>query len=296
MITNEMNLPRPFVDAVKGGYGYTPKRYSVTSLLKGTREAILQRRHQAEIREDASDRVWAILGTAVHRVLQDSEAGDGQLKEVKLEAKVGEYTLSGIFDLYDPETGLVTDYKVASVWKAIYADYSDWRMQLLLYAWLLRENGHDPKGGEIVAILRDHSKTKAEFGQHPPHPVMVKRFDFTPGDIDGAGEWLRKRFAEISQAEDMPDGLLPLCTKEERWHRGECWAVKKKGAKKAYRLFKYEDWGLRGMTEAELCADALGYEVEHRLGQDVKCEGYCPAREFCVHYKALKEGSINGWD
>lgn len=61
-LTNELNLPQPFVDAATSDYQYTDKRYSVTSVLKGTREAILQRRHSEEIETDVSEMVWAIFG------------------------------------------------------------------------------------------------------------------------------------------------------------------------------------------------------------------------------------------
>lgn len=295
MITNELGLPQPFVDAATSDYAYKPKRYSVTSLLKGTREAILQRRHQHEVTEDVADRVWAIFGSAVHRILQDGQATESQMQECRLTAEVPNgYTLSGIFDLYDDSTGTVTDYKTASVWKVNFGDFDDWRRQLLMYVWLLRENGYDAKRGEIVALLRDHSNSKAKRGEHPRHPVFRIGWDFGDGDISGVGEWIAAKFAEIEAAEDLPDGLLPLCTPEERWHRGECWAVKKKGNKKAHKLFRAESYPSAEMafSEAVLYADAMGgrYEVEHRPGTDAKCEEYCAAREFCAHYKAIQAG------
>lgn len=292
MLTNNLGLPKPFVDAAKSDYAYRPKRYSVTSLLKGTREIVLQRRHQHEVSEDVADRVWAIFGSAVHRILQDADADDGQMQECKLEAKLEDgYTLSGIFDLYDENARMVTDYKTASVWKVKLGDYNDWRKQLLMYAWLLRENGYNCEKGQVVALLRDHSQAKARIGEHPPHPVVQIQWDFSDEDIREIGEWIAAKFKEIEVAEDMPDGLIPLCTPEERWHRGEAWAVMKRGRSKAVKLHKVADYRTAddARSAADMHADSLGtgYYVEHRLGTDAKCEAYCAAREFCPHYKAI---------
>ena len=110
IITNELNLPAPFVDAATSDHKYTPKRYSVTAVMKGVRESILQRRHDAEIEQDASDMVWAIFGTAVHSILEQSQETADQLKENWFSVPMGDgYELSGIFDLYDDSTGTVTD-------------------------------------------------------------------------------------------------------------------------------------------------------------------------------------------
>ena len=44
-ITNIYNLPQPLVDAVTKEYQYKPKQYSVTALLKGSCQAVLERRY-----------------------------------------------------------------------------------------------------------------------------------------------------------------------------------------------------------------------------------------------------------
>ena len=62
-ITNKLNLPQPFVDAVTREYQYKDKQYSVTSLLKGTCQTLLERRHADEIEQDVSDMVLAQLST-----------------------------------------------------------------------------------------------------------------------------------------------------------------------------------------------------------------------------------------
>lgn len=285
-ITNELNLPQPFVDAVSRDYQYKPKRYSATSLLKGVREAILQRRHADEIESDVADMVWMIFGTAVHGVLEDAQETDTQLKENKLEVVMPNgYTLSGIFDLYDDSTGTVTDYKTASVWKVVYDEWDDYRRQLLIYTWMLRQLGFDAHTGEIVALLKDHSKSKAKHeAGYPPHPVIIKRWEFTEMELDEIGGWLEDRFRMIEEAEGMADDTLPLCTAEERWAKPTKWAVIKKGNKRASKLFDLEE---DAEKHAEILTERDGkpYLVEKRQGVDGKCSEYCSAREFCSYWR-----------
>jgi len=284
-ITNEMNLPQPFVSAAESEYRYTPKRYSATSVMKGVRESILQRRHDDEIESDASQMVWAIFGTAVHSVLEKAEGTDSQVKECKMEVVMPNgYTLSGIFDLYDKETGTVTDYKTSSVWKVKFGEFDDWRTQVLIYAWMLRQNGHDARRGEIVALLKDWSPTKAKIGDHPPAPVYKVTWDFDDGDFDDIGAWLEDRFAEIEAAEQLPDDELPVCTPEERWAKPEKWAVMKKGRKSAIKLYDTEQ-----EAYDRLALLPTGHYVEHRPGESRKCEDYCSAAPFCSFYKGGAE-------
>lgn len=292
-LTNALNLPKPFIDAVTNDYSYTDKRYSVTSILKGTREAILQRRHDAEITEDVADRVWAIFGTAVHGILEQAEESATQIKESKLVVDLPNgYQLSGIFDLYDDATGTVTDYKTASVWKVKFGcwdnwkpkagtdQFDDWRMQTLLYCWMLREIGFDAKRGEIVAILKDHSKTKAKVNEHPPLPVWQIGWDFTDEDFAWADTFIKAKFAEIEACEKLPDGELPLCSEKDRWTRPGKYAVMKPGRKSAIKLYDTE---AEAQERAE--AEGKGCYVQHRPGSDPKCMDYCSACEFCAYWQ-----------
>lgn len=291
-ITNKMNLPRPFVSAVEREYAYTPKRYSATSVLNGARQSILQRRHADEIEADASEMVWAIFGTAVHSILEQAPETESQIKENKVTVPMPNgYELSGIFDLYDDETGTVTDYKTASIWKVKLGDFEDWRKQVLIYAWMLRQIGFDAKRGQIVALLKDHSKAKAKVGEHPPLPVFQISWDFKERDFEEIRQFLLGRFAQIEEAEKLPDDELPICSESERWARGESFAVVKKNTRRARKLFKTEDYGQEAEQRAREYAAVMGegFSVEHRPGTDVKCLDYCSAAPFCSHYKKITE-------
>lgn len=280
IITNKLGLPQAFVEMAKSDFTAEPKTYRVTSLLKGIRETILEKRHADEIEQDVSDMIWLLFGTAVHGILEKQQEQGHEIKESRVSIDFGEYTLSGQFDLYNAKEKKITDYKTCSVWKVIYGDYSDWRRQLLIYAYMMRQIGFDVNSGEIVAIMKDHSKRDAKYkADYPKLPVKVIKFEFTLEDFVEIESWLIDKFDEIRRCEQLPDDELPLCTPEERYNSGDKYAVMKKGRKTALRV-------LDSMEEAEKwMEDNGGDEIEVRPGEDKKCIDYCSVCEFCNYYR-----------
>lgn len=280
IITNEMGLPQAFIEMSQRDYIYEPNEYRVTSLLKGIRETILERRHDKEIERDVSDMIWLLFGTAVHSIIERQQEGDQEIKESRIKIPFGKYLLSGQFDLYNAETKTITDYKTASVWKIIYGNYDDWKRQLLIYAYMMRSIGFDVCNGEIVALLKDYSKRDAKNkADYPQLPVKKVTFTFTDKDFTEIEEWLTGRFAEIEKAERLSDDDLPLCTPEERFNSGDKHAVMKGKNKRAMRV-------LDTMEEAEVwMKENGGTHIDVRHGEDKKCIDYCSACEFCNHYK-----------
>ena len=287
IITNETGLPQPFVDAVTSDHEYKPKRYSVTDLIGGVKQAVLKHRHSSEITQDASEMVWLLFGKAVHSILESSVETPEQVKECKLAIDMGDgYELSGIFDLYDSKTQTVYDYKTASVWKHMFGEWDDYRRQLAAYAWMIEECGFPCKHGEVVAFYKDHSKTDAARKEgYPPHPVERIRFDFQ--DLAGTEDWIRENFEAIRRAEQMDDDEIPTCTEEERWHKPDKWAVKKSGAKRAVRVLDSEE-----AAEA-FKGDDPKLEIEFRKGEDTRCLKYCQVAAFCDHGRKCMEGKAD---
>lgn len=284
IITNKLNLPQAFVEMAKSDFTAEPKTYRVTSLLKGVRETILEKRHADEIKQDVSNMIWLLFGTAVHGILENQQEQGHEIKESRISIDIGEYKLSGQFDLYDSKAKKITDYKTCSAWKVVFGDYTDWKRQLLIYAYMMRQIGFEVNSGEIVAIMKDHSKRDAKYkADYPKLPVKVIKFDFTLEDFVEIEQWLKNKFDEIRRCEALPDDELPLCTLEERYNSGDKYAVMKKGRKKALRV-------LGGMEEAEeWMKDNGGDYIETRPGEDKKCADYCSACEFCNYYREKVE-------
>lgn len=282
MLTNKLNLPQPFVDAATSDHTYKPRRYSVTELLGGTCEAILKRRHQGEGEEDVSDRVWAILGSAVHKVLEEAEATEAQMQENWMSVPIGKhgYELSGIFDLYDDSTGTVTDYKTCSVWKTQVGDFEDWRRQTLMYCWMLQQIGFDAWNGEVVAIMRDHNMRKAKTEKdYPKHPVMRISWSFSDKDMKDIEADIQSWFVEVMHEETVPDDYLEPCLDSQRWHKPDKWAVVKNGSKRATRVLDSEGAAEGYMSQL----DEGKYHIEFREGEDTRCQSYCSVAQFCPY-------------
>lgn len=280
-INNKLGLPKPFISAVEREYQYKDKQYSVTTLLKDIREILITRRHHNEIEQDVADMIWLILGTAVHKVLEDSQEDYAEFKEEHFAEEVENgYKLSGQADLFNIETQTVTDYKTCSVWKVINDDWEDYRKQLLMYAWAFKKMGFEVRKGEIVAVIKDYSKTKAKVDKkYPQYPVTRKTFKFSDKDFKEIEIFIKNKFKEIEKYENIPDDELPICSLEARWNDGDKYAVKKKGNKKATRVYdNMED------AEEHLKKDE-NLEIEIRKGEDKKCLEYCSCCEFCDYWK-----------
>ena len=282
IITNKLRLPQQLVNMAKRDYKFEPNEYRVTQLLKGIRETILERRHYHEIEQDVSDMIWLLFGTAVHSIIEHHKEADHEFKEERIKIRIGNYILSGKFDLYNAETKTITDYKTCSIWKVVNGDYEDWRRQLLIYAYMLQSIGFPVEKAEIIALMKDHSKSQAKIkADYPKQPVKKITFTFTEKDFAEIESWLHQRFEEIAKAEKLPDDELPLCTPEERFNSGDKFAVMKKGRKTALRV-------LDSYEKAEEWMEYNGGDyIEVRKGEDKKCQDYCSACEFCNYYKEV---------
>lgn len=278
-VTNKLNLPAAFVNSVSRSKHNAPGCFSATTLNKGAKEIILTDRHWDEISIDAADSVWAVLGTAVHALLES--APDNNFHEEHFEVPVCNSTVTGTVDSYDLEHAIINDWKTASVWKVQFADFSDWYQQGMTYAWLLTQQGLEVRHCRFVALLKDHSKTKAATdSNYPQSPVYVYEFDVTPEELQQTEARIIAKVQEIETAYQQSDDDIAPCTAEERWADGEKWAVMKNGRKTAVKLFDNAE-------DADAMAGELGnsHYVEHRPAISRKCIDYCNACEYCNFYK-----------
>lgn len=283
-VTNRLHLPEAFVKAVSIERHNKAGCYSATTLNKGTKEIILQERHWDEFTVDAADSVWATFGTAVHAIMEKYE--DGNFHEEAFDIAVSKSRVTGVVDSYDMERGIINDWKTASVYKVMKADFSDWYKQGLAYAWLLKQNGLEVRRCRFIALLKDYSMTKAKTDHtYPQSPVFVYEFEVTPEELEQTGERIAAKVKAIEAAEKQADDDIEPCTAEERWADGEKWAVMKNGRKSAVRVFDTE-------IDAENCAGELGnsHYVEHRPAVSRKCGDYCLCKNFCNFYKSMHKG------
>lgn len=117
-LTNNLGLPVSLVAAVsfddrnREGCDWT-----ITELLNPPRQVALKRQHAAELSEDVSDRLWALLGSAGHEVLRRAgkKLGLGLVEERAI-VEIAGHKIGGQIDLAITEDNTMTDFKFTSVW------------------------------------------------------------------------------------------------------------------------------------------------------------------------------------
>lgn len=280
-LTNIHNLPSPLVAALTRDTYFQDGHISVTGLIQPPRIRQLTKRYHDKITEDVTDRIWALIGSAVHSILELADT-DNVLQEERLSVRVNGWKITGKADLWE-EPSTLSDYKITSVWAGMNGVKSEWEQQGNLYALLYRAAGFPVNKVQIVAIYRDWSKNRAKAGNGYPRcqvetlPVKVWPHAKTEGFLDA-------RVSIHQEAENLHDNELPWCTPEERWARPDTYAVMKKGRKRAMRVLDSEDAALEWMANNGGDAGVV------RPGESVRCEGYCSVAPFCNQYQEMKNG------
>ncbi len=286
IITNKLNMPDAFVKAIQNSRHNADKCLSATTLLKGTKEIILTDRYFDEIEIDASEEVWAVFGTAVHSILEHQE--DEAFKEESFSVPVwegSEWKITGKVDRYDMKNETIEDWKTASVWKVIYKDFEEWRMQGLIYAWLLKKSGLNVRHIRFVALLKDFSKTEAKRNpDYPQAPVYIYEYDVNDNWLVDAEMRAHKKAMSVIENFEKSDDEIEPCTPEERWSTATKYAVMKEGRKTAVKVCATQEEAEDFIEDLEKDKDK--HSIEVRPGVDKKCEDYCPCYKFCSYYKA----------
>lgn len=275
-ITNTHNLPLPIVSAVSMGLREPQKgQISVTELIDSPKIRALKIVHFHELEEDASDRIWALLGTATHSILERADTSN-HLSEEKLVTEIDGYKVTGTPDLLGAD-GTLHDYKVVSVYSFLLGEKESWVNQLNAYAFLYRFHGFEVKKLQIVAILRDWMRSKANEPDYPSCPVLVKDVKIWSPAI--AEAYINERLTLHRLADE---GVITPCTSEERWERPTTFAIHKKGNKRAVRVLDTQEKADQYIAKL----DDKHY-IEVRPGASVRCLDYCQVRNFCDYAKSL---------
>ena len=162
-ITNLRNLPAPIVAAVTNDpYDRGQSDISVTGLIAPARQRHLTLEHDDEITEDAAERIYSLLGQAVHTILERADTEGGAITEKRLMIERHGWRISGAFDrLAVLPDATMQDYKVTSTWAVKDGVKDEWAQQLNMYRLIAAAHGIEVRNLQIVAILRDWQKSKA---------------------------------------------------------------------------------------------------------------------------------------
>lgn len=279
-ITNRYGLPESIIEAVRRDM--TPRDgFSVTDIIAAPREVQLSRRHWDELEEDAIERIWALLGSAVHYVLANAGVDCG-VREERIYAEVDGMKLSGKPDIWKDAT--ITDIKITSAWTLVFDRHGrpEWHAQLNCYRWLCQQVGLDTKVLQICAILRDWDQRK--LADNPDYPrqncVTIDVPVWVYIDL-----YVRERLKLHYDAVNLPDDQLPPCTPEEMWEKPTKYAVMKKGRKIAIKLFPTS-----AAAHAMIENSTEPLYIEKRPGFRRKCSQYCAVSQFCGQYREYRDG------
>ena len=170
--TNRLNLPGPVVNAITNDPYSHDSDISVSGLIMAPKQRLLASRHDDQIVEDVADQIYALLGTSVHYILDMyAQNHPKAIAEKRLYTSVAGWKVSGKPDLI--EDGVLSDYKVTSVWSVMDGVKVEWEQQLNLYAALALKNNISIDRIQNVAILRDWQRAKASREQDYPQSNVV---------------------------------------------------------------------------------------------------------------------------
>jgi hypothetical protein len=291
MLTNRLGLPQAIVNAVRNDpYTIGASNISVTSLIQPPHQR--QLRLANEVVEDASDRIWSLVGQIGHSIIERSypaamtdEAANltpaeclakfGVVAERRLFTECNGWTVSGQFDVIEREErgeSCLQDFKFTSVWTVKDGIKVEWERQLNLLRLLALRHGIVANRLRIIAILRDWSKGKAKQPEYPSQQVVP--IDIPVWPIDMTEDYMLERV----KAHQDPNP--PLCTDEERWKREDIWAVMKDGRKSAVKLHYQRDSADKHCSEL-----GKGHYIETRAGEYHRCMEYCNVMHVCPAMK-----------
>jgi hypothetical protein len=278
--TNNLGLPQPLVSLiVNDDYTKGDADYSVTELFGPPRMRMLKQEHYDDIVIDVSDRLFALYGKLIHKVLEEAE--ENELSEERYYVELAGKRISGQVDRFILSGNVLQDYKFVSTYKFKGGVPMDYEQQINSYAYLLRRNGYGVNRAYIIAMLRDWHKgtaLKSLPEVYPQKQVIKPRVKlWKMADIEKV---LKERIAvhEACKSE------LPLCSEEDMWRNKTEYHVKKIGGKRA--IAKYYT-----MAEARAHVDTFpgDYFVDKKEFEPKRCQLWCDVAEFCAQYKNMSK-------
>jgi len=290
ILTNYYNLPRGIYQAVINSIQKPqPDVIRVTQLIAPPIMRQLTFENWDIIERDASEFLWSLLGSGVHAVLakHDNKALietrctlDTHSQQITINGTLLETDLSGQIDRYEIDEESVDDYKVTSIWSYLLGLKIEWEAQLNLYKFLLETTlGKPVKRLRIHAILRDWMASKAIQRDYPAIPFQT--IEVPVWSKQEVLDYIESRYL-IHRNESQP------CTPDERWQRPPCFAIMKKGQKKAVKATIVKNNERVPMTKADAetqmaMLKGLKLYIEERPSDAIRCKSYCLCRDVCPY-------------
>ena len=216
-LTNRFNLPESIFRAIANDpYDAKDSDITCTQLISPPQVVALQKKYKDKIDEDISERIWALIGSAIHSILE-RQATEGVIVEARYFRTVLGWKVSGAVDLI--EDNIIKDFKTTSCWTLIYKSrFKEWEQQSNVNNFLRSAKWGSADGLKDILILRDWIKSKAGVGNYPP--VQIVEIELPLWDLKTAENYVIERVKLHQEAQKCTDEELAVkfpCSIEDRW-------------------------------------------------------------------------------
>lgn len=292
IITNKYNLPDPIVRiAQMDTYSKGEAHISVTELIDAPQIRLLRRKYKDSIREDVSEAIHRMLGTAWHEFADKVPEMEGIVKEKRYFLPAHGWILSGAEDVVyaNGDLGHAYDWKVTSIYKWKHKDFESWTNQINCYAYMIyRSTGRLIPAATVIMIAKDWSRSDAmKDKEYPRCPIIPIPIDIW--STEKQEKYISERILLHQQSElDFALNYDVNCSDSDRWTPDSVFAVFKPGGKRAHRLCRTEE-------EAKTMAGEIeGSSIDERIGKPARCIGnYCGVASVCRQWQAEQQWLID---
>jgi hypothetical protein len=290
-LTNHHGIPDVFLNyAEREKYDAGVCDFTPSSLCEPAMITHLSKVYKDKLTEDAADGIMALLGTAMHSILEKG-ANETDIIEYRMYAEFEGHTISGCVDRMFMPVGfgpwMIQDYKSTSASTVMHNPEGkpEWVAQQSVYAWLADKNEMEVEGAEVVLMIRDWNKSQSKYQRskgYPPAAIAVIPLELWSHEETEA--YMRLRIAALTAKVPEP------CTREERWQGDPKYAVLKyvRGGSLSKRASRVLDSSYD--AEEYMLDNGIHGEVEVRPGKANRCGDWCPVSGWCEQYQSeIKE-------
>jgi CRISPR/Cas system-associated exonuclease Cas4 (RecB family) len=153
------------------------------SQIGGCRRQVWHQLQGAE-RENATLQLPALMGTAIHQLIQDAfvDSVEEEMEDYWVETELEYDGIKGHVDFYLPKLGAVIDWKTTKMRNLAYFPSQQQRWQVQLYAWLIEKvHNEKPLTVSLVAIPRDGDERN----------IKIHTEEYNPSIAEEAIAWYR---------------------------------------------------------------------------------------------------------
>lgn len=222
--TNNYNLPDAYYRAVVNDpYDNGGADFSATSLAVPPRAKALINKYDDVLEVDVSTKVAALIGQGTHSLVERAARPD----DICERRFFSNFTVDGIgynvsaqVDLYESDTKILYDWKTCKSYafhkKAGSGKKPEWEYQLNVAAEIMRRNDFQVKSLQIIGLLKDWQKDKAQEPGYPPLEVATVELKMWSRDdvCLYVSDCIREHVAART--------VLPQCTSTEAWGGRRC--------------------------------------------------------------------------